>query len=173
MMMTKELTPRILRQVVPNDKCLKLDVNIRISTDYIESFHFPLRDSSEKYIEKVGPIGGELVRKLNDILGIETASLQQYGVQVIVGDAFDPDEDGITDDAIEALKDCFGDKRDEVQVVNKDVRHRYRDSMMNDDFGLGGPRFIRDFGDSPTDEDIDEIISDADRELARLDEEQA
>lgn len=137
--MTKELTPRILRNVVPNPQRLNMNVNTRISTDYIESFHLPLRESSEKYIEKVGPIGAELVRKINDILGCESVSLQQYSVQVVVGDAFDPDHDGITDAVIEALKDCFGDKRDEVAVVNKDTRHLYRESArdpfdLDDDF---------------------------------------
>lgn len=135
-MMTKELTPRILRNVVPNPQCLNLSVNTRISTDYIESFHLPLRESSEKYIEKVGPIGAALVRKIDGIFGCESVSLQQYSVQVIVGDAFDPDTDGITDAVIEALKDCFGDKRDEIEVVNKDTRHLYRESAR-DPFDLG------------------------------------
>jgi hypothetical protein len=125
-MMTKELTPRILRNVVPNPQCLNLNGNTRISTDYIDSFHLPLRESSEKYIEKVGPIGAALVRRIDGILGCESVSLQQYSVQVIVGDAFNPDTDGITDAVIEALKDCFGDKRDEVEIVNKDTRHLYR-----------------------------------------------
>ncbi len=139
-MMTKTLSPRILRKVVPNPQCLNFEVNTRISTDYIESFHLPLRESSEKYIEKVGPIGAALVRKINDTLGCESVSLKQYGVQVIVGDAFNPDEDGITNDVIEALKDCFGDKRDEVEVINKDTRHLYsRSSGEHDtDTGVGG-----------------------------------
>lgn len=125
-MMTKVLTPQILWNVVPNPQCLSLNVNTRISTDYIEGFHLPLRESSEKYIEKVGPIGAALVRRIDGILGCKSVSLQQYSVQVIVGDAFDPDRDGITDAVIEALKDSFGDKRDEVEVVNKDTRHLYR-----------------------------------------------
>lgn len=145
-MMTKELTPRILRNVVPNPQCLNFGVNTRISTDYIESFHLPLRESSEKYIGKVGPIGAALVRKIDGILGCESVSLQQYSVQVVVGEAFDPDTDGITDAVIEALKDCFGDKRDKVEVINKDIRHLYRASArdpfdLDDDFPkppLGG-----------------------------------
>lgn len=137
--MKKELTPRIIRNIVPNPQCLVLNVNTRISDDYIEQFHLPLRESSEKYIEKVGSIGAALVRKIDGILGCESVSLQQYNVQVMVGDAFDPDADGITDDVIEALKDCFGDKRNEVDVVYKDTRHLYRESTrnpisLNDDF---------------------------------------
>ncbi|MBI1999401.1 MAG: hypothetical protein HYS74_01955 [Parcubacteria group bacterium] len=121
-MMTKELTPRILRNVVPNPQCLNLNVNTPISTRNIESFDLPLRENSEL---KVGPIGAALVRRIDGILGCENVTLQQYSVQVIVGDAFDPDADGITDAVIEALRDCFGDKRDKVEVVNKDTRHLY------------------------------------------------
>jgi hypothetical protein len=135
----KELTPRIIRNIVPNPQCLSLGVNTRISTDYIESFHLPLRESSEKYIKKVGPIGAALVRKIDGILGCESVSLMQYSVQVIVGNAFNPDADGITNSVIEALKDCFGDKRDEVQIVRKDTRHLYRES----------PRDASDFNDFP------------------------
>lgn len=160
--MTKELTPRIIRDIVPNPHCLNLNVNTPISTDYIESFHLPLRESSEKYIEKVGSVGGELVRKINEIMGCTSISLQQYSVQVIVGKAFDLDQDGIADQVIEALKDCFGDKRDQVLVERSDERHLYRRSMMDDDFGFGGPSFTRDFGGGPSDEDIDNLRSDID-----------
>ena len=131
-MMKKELTPRIIKNIVPNPHFLKLDVNIRISANYIESFHLSLRESSEKYIERVGPIGAALIRKIDGILGCKSVTLQQYSVQVIVGDAFDPDTDGITDAVIEAVKDCFGDKRDEVEVVYKDTRHLYSESPRED-----------------------------------------
>lgn len=133
--MTKELTPRIIRDIVPNPHCLTLNVNTPISTDYIESFHLPLRESSEKYIEKVGLVGGELVRKINEIRGCTSISLQQYSVQVIVGKAFDLDRDGIADQVIEALKDCFGNKRDQVLVEQSDEHHLCRRSMMDDDSG--------------------------------------
>lgn len=122
----RELTPQIIRSIVPNPQCLSLSVNTRISEDYIESFFLPLHKESEKYIKKVGPIGEALVRKINGILGCKDVSITQYGVQVIVGDAFNPDRDGITDEVIEALKDCFGDKRAEVKVSEKSQLHRYR-----------------------------------------------
>lgn len=123
----KELTPQIVRSVVPNPQCLSLSVNIRISTYYIESFFLPLRKDSEKDFKKIGPIGAALVHKINGILGCESVSIKQYGVHVIVGDAFNPDRDGITDEVIEALRDCFGDKRAEVEVSENSQLHLYRE----------------------------------------------
>lgn len=142
--MKRELTPKIVRNVVPNPQCLSLDVNIRISTHYIERFSLPLHESSKKDLNKVGPIGAALIYNINSILGCESVSIKQYGVQVIVGDAFDPDTDGITNEVIEALKDCFGDKRAEVEVSEKSQLHLYREdsrysSSLDDDSSMQHP----------------------------------
>lgn len=120
MKMTKEFTPRILQNVCLVPHHLEFNLNTRISTAHFHTFDFPLLEDSDEYLKAVGPIGAKLVRRINDILGCESISLYQYGVHVIVGDAFDPDRDGITDAVIEALRNCFGEKRDEVEtVINK------------------------------------------------------
>jgi len=137
MMMTMTTkNPRIIVETVPNDHCRPYHANTRLLTEgHIESFHFPLRESSEKYLEKLGPVGSEIVRKLDQVTGIEEVSVSLYNLQVIIGNAFTWD-DGIDEAVITALKDAFGEQGEEVDVVRKDVRHNYRDHGLDFDDDL-------------------------------------
>ena len=137
--MTKTLPPRILVNVVPNPLCRCYHVNARLNDGYVEHFNFPLRVSSEKSIEKVGPVGGEVARKLNDVLGITGVSFSIYHIQVLIGDAFSWD-DGIHDTIVEAMKGVFGKTQDEVKVEMNDTRHLYSRSSMEYDFDFPSPR---------------------------------
>lgn len=143
----KNLSPRLVVALVPNLYRRCYHVNVRISTDFIEMFHMPLRESSEKYIEKVGPVGSELIRKLDAIIGISEVTLQQYEVGISLGGAFDWSD--VEDDILEAIKDCFGDRKDEVEIVRSDERHLY--GSYRQDFGDDIP-FISQFDDE---EDVD------------------
>lgn len=133
----KNLSPRLVVALVPNLYRRCYHVNVRISTDFIEMFHMPLRESSEKYIEKVGPVGSELIRKLDAIIGISEVTLQQYEVGISLGGAFDWSD--VEDDILEAIKDCFGDRKNEVEVIHRDERPLYRSGHHDFDGELDMP----------------------------------
>lgn len=122
-----KLFPRIVVETVPNQQCRPYNINMAISESRINSFDFPLRDTSDKYLGELGPIGQGIVRKLNQVPGIVSVSISLYCAQIIIGKAFMWEDDGIDEAVIEALKDAFGDRRDEVEIERKDVRGNYRD----------------------------------------------
>lgn len=127
----KELKSRIVRIIGPNTKCLDFHVNTRISICHQETYNLPLSGSVEQRIKDVGHKGASIIDKINNILGCNRVSITQYSITVNVGEAFNPDDDGITDEVLDILVDCFDDKRNEVKIVTKDTR---RDSKSQDSF---------------------------------------
>jgi hypothetical protein len=92
-------------------------VNTTISESHIEHFQAPLRESSEEYLEKLGPIGDALVRELFSIHGVSEVFIRPYEISVIIGEAFEWED--IDPALIEALRRAFGkDAAKEVVVEN-------------------------------------------------------
>lgn len=83
-----------------------------------QNFWSPLRESSEKYLEGVGKIGGSLVRELLTISGVVMVFITPYEVIVDKGAAFNWED--IEPSVVRALKKAFDEVEHEVIVENVD-----------------------------------------------------
>ncbi len=110
------MKPLIIRKLVPNKKSVYLAVNTALSDDHIELFFLPLSERSGYYLEKLGVTGAQLIKDVNNIPGCTEVTIGRYDIFVKIGDAFDADEDGITEELITVVKKAFGDKAAEVHV---------------------------------------------------------
>jgi len=63
-------------------------VNFEISNTVIEDFKRPLRESSKPYLDKLGPTGKRIIKKLFEIEGISEVFIKPYEITVSKGNAF-------------------------------------------------------------------------------------
>ena len=94
-----------------------------ISTEVSElpthrNFWVPLRESSEKYLDGLGKVGGSLMRDLLTISGVAMVSISPYEVMLDKGAAFNWED--IEPSVVSALKQAFGEVEHEVIVENVD-----------------------------------------------------
>jgi len=82
---------------VETEVCTATDVRrfhtrAEVSRNLANEFKRPLRESSEKYLAQVGPLGAEIVRGLMRIKGITTVWIHPYSLQVTRARAYTWDE---------------------------------------------------------------------------------
>jgi len=80
---------KVYIETVPNPDCIIVHVNYEISNAVIENFMRPLRDSSERYLDKIGPLGTKIVRELFSLQGIAEVTIQPYQLHIQKGKLFD------------------------------------------------------------------------------------
>ena len=81
-------TPKIVPERVLNPRLRVYHVNFEISQSVIESFKRPLRETSEKYLKKVGERGTLLLREIFAIPGVTEVYIEPYELDVEKGYAF-------------------------------------------------------------------------------------
>lgn len=67
----------------PNENILNIDLTLEISKSVNETFYRPLGKSSERYLQKIGPIGSQIVRNIMPIPGITEISIKPY--ELLIG----------------------------------------------------------------------------------------
>lgn len=87
MKMTKTMT-KIIFEFVPSPDYMRVHLNKEISNSRVESFCRPLNDSSQKYLEKLGPLGKSLILKFFLINGITEITIEPYELRFEKGKAF-------------------------------------------------------------------------------------
>jgi hypothetical protein len=81
------------------------NLTVEISEAFHDSFLRPLRDTSDRFLERVGAIGEKVVRGLIAIPGVERVEIGPYYVNVHKGVAFDWKE--IHGHVVEVLRSAF------------------------------------------------------------------
>jgi hypothetical protein len=79
---------RIVVETHPNQHCLTFHSTTLLSEAHQLDFHRPLRESSEKFLEKIGERGSKLVQALLAIDGVVQVLIEPYHFCVIKGQAF-------------------------------------------------------------------------------------
>ena len=91
----------------------KFHTNFDLSKSRLEKFERPIRQSSQEYLEKVGPKGAGLVCKTMKVPGVVEISIQPYEVMVEIAKLFnweEPGTDGVslTDKVKTIFEQVFG-----------------------------------------------------------------
>ncbi len=73
-----------------NTHFLTFHTNFQICDCTIQSFNWPLRDKSNKYLNETGPVGKEIVKKIMKMRGVTEIFIQRYELSVKIADLFDP-----------------------------------------------------------------------------------
>lgn len=71
---------------------IKINTTAQISNTNFQGFDWPLRESSEKFLEMVGNPGSEMVRMIMDLEGIVSVSIKRYRIFVTIGNLFNKEE---------------------------------------------------------------------------------
>lgn len=66
----------------PNDRIREYNVNRVISESYSETFHRPLRESSEEYLKNIGKLGARLVRAAMRLPGVTEVGIHPYTFRI-------------------------------------------------------------------------------------------
>lgn len=108
---------RIEVESQPNPRCLSFYTTIRISNHPICRFDRSEQDlfSHDHAVRKLGPIGAELVRKTLELPGIDSIFISSYEFSPHVEAGFDWER--ILNDILSFLKQCFGNRADEVEIT--------------------------------------------------------
>jgi len=98
----------------PSDSRKEFHANFEVSQSAIENFYRPLRLSSERYLERVGPTGAKLVRRLITLPVVTEIWVKPYEVTIYIGQAFswverDRNAKTLKDGVQEAFEQVFGD----------------------------------------------------------------
>jgi hypothetical protein len=80
----RKMNAVIRTQRFRNDRIREYNVNRVISESHIERFDRPLRESSEKYLNKIGKLGARLVRAALRLPGVIEVGIEPYTFRITI-----------------------------------------------------------------------------------------
>jgi hypothetical protein len=96
----------IVERSIQNPELTRIHVNRILSYSTAETFYRPFdRDTSKKFMEKLGNTGNEIVLMLSKIEGVSFITIRPYEVEIAIGRAFDLAK--IVEDIALGLKDIL------------------------------------------------------------------